>query len=117
MGRGHPMRWGRSRRRGSPAIGSLLKRLQALEDTPDFSSRQAIPGRMPATGAARQSPSLIRWFTLGFVCAFMGGGIALLALLLVHPAQAKPSLSACTPAEPMIQSLIPESRGLWWKLP
>jgi hypothetical protein len=98
-------------------MGSLLKRLQALEGTPDFSAPMAISGRIPATVAAGESSGLLSWFTLGFVCAFIGGGIALLALLLVHPAQAKSSFSACTSVEPMIQSLMPETRRLWWKLP
>src|SRR5262245_31179499 len=108
------MRWGKSRRLGSPEIGSLLKRLQALEDTPVFSSPADL-GQTPAT--AGRSPGLIRWLTLGFVCAFIGGGIALLALLVVHPVQAKLSSSACATAEPIIQSSIAETRRLWWKLP
>src|SRR5215467_6246349 len=111
------MRWGRRGRRASPELGSLLKRLQALEDTPDFSNKMAIPGQKPATVADRKLPGLTRWLTLGFVCAFIGGGIALLALLLVHPVQAKLSLGACASEEPIIQSLIPETRRLWWKLP
>ena len=111
------MRWGKDRGRGSPEIGSLLKRLQALEQTPDLSNPTPISGRTAATFAAGRSPSLIRWLTLGFVCAFIGGGIALLALLLVHAVQAKLSLSACATAEPIIQSSIPETRRLWWKLP
>jgi hypothetical protein len=111
------MRWGRRGCRASPELGSLLKRLQALEDTPDFSNEMAIPGRKPATVADGKLPGLMRWLTLGFVCAFIGGGIALLALLLVHPVQAKLRPSVCATAEPMIQSLIPETRRLWWKLP
>jgi hypothetical protein len=111
------MRRGTSRRRGSPEIGSLLERLQALEGADVFSNAIATTGPAAAPG---RSPGLIRWFTFGFACAFVGGGIVLVALFLVHPAQAKPGSSACTSPEPVFQSLLPdlpEARRLWWKLP
>src|SRR5262245_20289569 len=109
------MRRGTSRRRGSPEIGSLMERLQALEDADVFSNAIVTTG--PAATAPGRSPGLIRWFTFGFACAFVGGGIVLVALLLVRPAQARPSSRACTNLEPAIQSLLPETRRLWWKLP
>jgi hypothetical protein len=112
------MLWGSSGQRGSHDIGSLLDRLEALEETPEFSDPIVTTGLASSEIVAPiRSPGLIRWFTLGFACAFVGGGIVLVALMLVRPAQAKSGLSAYTSTEPMIQSLIPETRQLWWKLP
>jgi hypothetical protein len=112
------MSWGRGRRRGSLESASLIESLQALEDVDDFSDQivhtDMVVREMVDSG---RSPGLIRWFTVGFACAFVGGGIALLALLLIHPAQAKSLSSAPASAEPIVQSLIPETRQLWWKLP
>jgi hypothetical protein len=112
------MSWGRSRRRRSLEIASLIESLQALEDTDDFSDPIVhTDGLVPEIVASGRSPGLIHWFIAGFACAFVGGGVALVALLLVHPAQAKSGSSASTSAEPIVQSLIPETRQLWWKLP
>jgi hypothetical protein len=110
------MSWGRSRRRGSRDIASLIESLQALEDTDDFSEPIVhTDAVVPEIVASGRSPGLIRWFTAGFACAFVGGGIALVALLLVYPAQAKSDTSASTRAEPIVELLI--TRKLWWKLP
>src|SRR5262245_7641801 len=88
------MWWGRSLRRQRSQTISLVKRLKALEaSTP--------------VGDAR-SPSLLGWFTVGFACACIAGGLALMALLLVHPAQAEQSFGACSLVEPVIRSGMPE---------
>ena len=112
------MSWGRSRRRGSLGVASLIESLQAFEDIDDFSDPIVHPDVVvPEIVASGRSTGLLHWFIAGFACAFVGGGIALVALLLVHPAQAKSSSNASTIAEPIVQSLIPETRQLWWKLP
>jgi len=115
------MSWGGSRRRGSSEITSLIESLHTLEDTDDFSDPvyliEQTDVAAPEIVAPGRSPGLIRWFTAGFACAFVVGGIAMIALLLVYPAQAKSGSSASTSAEPIVQSLIPETRRLWWKLP
>jgi len=91
-----------------------MGRLEALEQT-DRPGLGAIAGRAVATtAAAGRSRSLIRWFSLGFLCACIGGGVAFLALLLVRPADAKPNLGACGSMEPVIRSgIMPETRQLW----
>src|SRR6516165_9933911 len=112
------MSWGRNRRRGSPDIASLIESVQALHNTDDFLDPiEQIDVAAPEVVVSGRSPGLIRWFTAGFACAFVVGGIALIALLLVCPAQAKSGSSASTSADPIVQSLIPETRRLWWKLP
>jgi len=89
-----------------------MARLKALEQTD-------CPGgivcrAVPTTAAAGHSRSLIRWFSLGFACACIGGSVAFLALLVVHPADAKPNLGACGSMEPVIRSgIMPQTRQLW----
>src|SRR5262245_57333158 len=113
------MSWGRSRRRRSPEIASLMENLHALEDTDDFSDPtdliELTEVAAPEIATSGRSPGLIRWFTAGFASAFVAGGIALLVLLLVHPALARSVSSASASSEPIVQSLIPETRQLWWK--
>lgn len=109
---------GRIRRQRSLEIASLIENLQALEDSDGYSdpimhTDEVVSERV----TSGRSPGLIRWFTAGFACAFVGGAIALLVLLLVHPAEAKSGSSASTSAKRIGQSLIPEARQLWWKLP
>jgi hypothetical protein len=114
------MRSRTSSRRERSEIGSLMERLKALEDSLDFSGPGVASVRaVPTTVALRRSPSLIRWFSLGFACSLLGGGgIAILMSLVIHTAQAKPSFGACWITEPVIQSgIMPEARQLWWKLP
>jgi hypothetical protein len=108
-------------RRGEPSdIGSLMQRLKALEDTAvDFSIHDATDRAVPTTRAARGSPGLIPWFSLGFACSFLGGSaFALLASVIIHPAEAKPSFGSCTRTEPAAQAAkMPEARQLWWNVP
>ena len=72
--------WLKRRRRGEKwEMRSLMERLEALEHT-DFSSpivaaNETLPPSIPADRSRR----LIRWFSVGFVCACIAGGIALLA--------------------------------------
>ena len=73
------MRWRRSRRGEKSQIRTLVERLKALEHT-DLPSPAATAGPpVPTSVAAGRSRSLIGWFSIGFACAFMAGGIALLA--------------------------------------
>jgi hypothetical protein len=101
----------------------LLERLEALEQSADFSNlttpTATIVRASPNIVAVPRSPRLHRWFWLGFGCSFLGGGgIALLTSLVINPAQAKPSFGACTRTVPVVQSgIMPEARQLWWKLP
>jgi hypothetical protein len=113
---------GASRRSATSEIDSLLQRLKAIEDTVEFSIPNPAARAVPATRAAGGSLGLMRWFSLGFACSSLGGGgIALLATLIIHPAEAKPSFDAfgtCTSTEPAIQSArMPEARQLWWNVP
>jgi hypothetical protein len=63
----------------------------------------------------------MRWFGVGFGCAWICGGISLLALPFANPADATPSLDARAPvlirsgvtSEP---SSVLEARLLGWKL-
>src|SRR6516225_12185873 len=84
------MWWGRSNRRERSQPSSLLERLKALEASTTFGHVRA--------------PGLVGWFTVGFACACIAGGLALLALLLVHPAQAEQSFGACSRDEPVRQA-------------
>jgi hypothetical protein len=114
---------GRNRSGETSRVGSLLVRLEALEQSADFSNfstpTATIVRAAPNTVTVRRSPRLHRWFWLGFGCSCLGGGgIALLTSLVINPAQAKPSFGACTRTEPVVQSgIMPEARQLWWKLP
>ena len=94
------MWWGRRRRREGSQARSLVKRLKALEAS--FT-----------VGEAR-SPGLLGWFTVGFACACIVGGVALIALLLVRPAQAEQSFGACSRVEQVRQSGVPEGWRVWW---
>jgi len=109
------MWWGRSSRRERRRTGSLLERLAALEVStvarPAVTIGRVRPG---AVGDAR-SLGLIGWFSIGFACACMGGAVALMALLLVHPAQAGQSFGAsCSRVEPVTQSGVPPGWRVWW---
>jgi hypothetical protein len=108
------MWWGRSSRRERSRTGSLLERLGALEAStvahPAVTIGRVRPG---AVGDAR-SLGLIGWFSIGFACACMGGAVALLALLLVRPAQAEQSFGACSRVEPVPQSGVPPGWQVWW---
>jgi hypothetical protein len=73
------VRWRRRRRGEKSEIRSLVERLKALEHT-DLPSPAAAAGpAVPTSIAAGRSRSLIRWFSIGFACACIAGGIALLA--------------------------------------
>jgi len=93
------MWWGRSNRRERSQPSSLLERLKGLEASTTFGHVRA--------------PGLVGWFTVGFVCACIAGGLALLALLLVHPAQAEQSFGACSRDEPIRQAGMPEGWRVW----
>ena len=109
------MRWRRNRGRVTPETKSLVKRLKALEPRDSPGLFGATAGRVvPSTVSAGRSRGLIRWFSLGFACACIGGGVAFLALLLVYPADAKPNLGACGSVDPVIRSdIMLETRELW----
>ena len=71
----HAVRWRRSRRGEKSQIRTLVERLKALEHTdlpiPTSTASRAV--------AADRSRTLIHWFSIGFACACIAGGIALLA--------------------------------------
>ena len=77
--REHAVRWRRSRRGEKWEIRSLVERLKALEHTdlpiPTSTASRAVPTSV----AADRSRTLIHWFSIGFACACIAGGIALLA--------------------------------------
>lgn len=57
----------------------MLDRLEALEHT-DFSGPiETANPTLPSTVPADDPRRLIHWFSVGFVCACIAGGIALLA--------------------------------------
>jgi len=87
--------WARSSRRERLRTASLLGRLEALEASTNF-ARPAVTTRRVGPGAVGDARSLglVGWFGIGFACACLGGAVALLALLLVRPAQAEQSFSA-----------------------
>ena len=91
---------------------SLMDRLKALE--PGGSPETPLGSSAPATRA----PDLMRWFGVGFACAWLFGGIALLFTL---PADAMPSLDS--PGPVLIRSGVTSESSsllearLWgWKL-
>ena len=94
-----------------------MERLKAIEAGSD-----PVMATSSSTPTAQPSPDLLRWFGVGFACAWVSGGVSLLAMLFVHPADAKPRLDA---REPILlrsgvtseASSATEGRMLWWKLP
>jgi len=99
------MWWGRGRRRERSQSGSLLERLKVLEASMVFASPAVATDRVASGTVGNARPArLIGWFGLGFACACVGGGITLMAMLLVHPAQAEQSFGACSRVEPVIKS-------------
>ena len=89
-------------------MGSLMDRLNALE-----------PGGSPApsrSAAPTWSPDLLRWFGVGFACAWLFGSVALLFTL---PADATPSLDSPVPVRSGVTSELSsvlEARLWGWKL-
>ena len=73
--REHAVRWRKSRPGVKWEIRSLVERLKAFEHTdlpiPTSTASRAV--------AADRSRTLIHWFSIGFACACIAGGIALLA--------------------------------------
>ena len=109
--------WSWTKRRGTSEIRSLMERLNAIEAGGD-----PVIATSSSTPTVRHSPDLLRWFGVGFACAWVSGGISLLAMLFVHPADAKPRLDAREPI--LLRSGVTseasralEGRMLWWKLP
>jgi hypothetical protein len=72
--------WLWKRRRGEKwEMRSLMERLNALENTDLLSPVVTASPTVPTSIPADWSRSLIHWFSVGFVCACIAGGIALLA--------------------------------------
>jgi hypothetical protein len=95
-----------------------LKAIEAGDDPVD----EPILATSSSTPAAQPSPDLLRWFGVGFASAWISGGVSLLAMLFVHPADAKPRLDALESV--LLRSGVTseassalERRILWWKLP
>lgn len=109
--------WSWTKRRGTSEIRSLMERLKAIEAGSD-----PVMAKSSSTPSAQHSSDLLRWFGVGFACAWVGGGVSLLAMLFVHPADAKPRLDAREPV--LLRSGVTseasralDGRTLWWKLP
>jgi len=79
MDKEHAVRWMTSRCGEKWEIRSLLGRLNALENT-DPGPAATECRSVPTSVAARRSWCLIRWFSIGFACGCIAGGIALLAV-------------------------------------
>ena len=73
------MRSRRNRRGQGSQIRSLVERLKALEDSDFFSPVATAEPVIPTVVAAGRSWGVICWFSMGFACACIAGGIALLA--------------------------------------
>ena len=73
--REHAVRWTKSRRREKWEIRSLVERLKALEHT-DFPISTLTASRAVPSSVDR-SRTLIHWFSIGFACACIAGGIAM----------------------------------------
>jgi hypothetical protein len=73
------VRWRKSKRGENSEIRSLVERLKALEHTDFPSPAVTAAPAVPTCVAAGRSRSLMRWFSIGFACACIAGGIALLA--------------------------------------
>jgi hypothetical protein len=91
----------RSRRGEKWEMRSLMERLEALEHT-DFSSPIATASEtLPPSIAADRSRRLIRWFSVGFACACIAGGIALIAEMTdIGATEAPPPAGLDGPAQP-----------------
>jgi hypothetical protein len=100
VGEEQAVRWWRRRRGEKWEMRSLVERLNALEHT-DFSDLivTASPTN-PASVPADWSRSLIRWFSVGFVCACIAGGIALIAEMSDIRTEATPPAALSVPAHP-----------------
>jgi hypothetical protein len=61
---------------------TLVERLKALEDNDLPSPVATVTPRIPASIPAESSRRLVRWFSVGFACACIAGGIALLAEMI-----------------------------------
>jgi hypothetical protein len=98
------VRWRRSRRGEKWEIRSLVERLKALEHT-DLPSPAATTGPVvPTSVAAGRSRSLIRWFSIGFACACVAGGIALLAA--ATDSRATEAAPPAAPASGLVQPSV-----------
>jgi hypothetical protein len=109
--------WSWTKHRGTTEIRSLIERLKAVEAGGDPAMATSF-----STPTAHRCPDLLRWFGVGFACAWVGGGVSLLAMLFVHPADAKPRFGAREPV--LLRSGVTSEasralggRTLWWKLP
>src|SRR5262249_7414754 len=92
--------WKRSRRGEKWEMRSLMERLKALEHT-DFSNPIATASpTIPASIPAERSRVLLRWFSVGFACACIAGGIALLAEMTDIGATEGPPTALDAPADP-----------------
>src|SRR6476620_8276045 len=109
--------WIRTKRPGKSDIRSLIERLEAVE--PGHSL--AIAECCSAPPRTSWSSDLGYWFSVGFACAWLSGGVSVLAML-VDPADAKPRLTAnglvlLRSGVTFEESRALEARSLWWKLP
>jgi hypothetical protein len=97
----HAVRSRRNRRAGKSEMRSLVERLKALEHTdlpsPIVTANSTISTSIPFNS----SRSLIRWFGVGFACACIAGGIALLAEMTdIEATEATPAATALDLSRP-----------------
>lgn len=91
--------WWRRRRGEKWDVRSLVARLNALEHTDFASPTVTTSPTIPTSVPADWSRSLVRWFSVGFVCACIAGGIALLAEMTdIRVTEATPPAALDTPA-------------------
>ena len=104
------------------SVRSLLERLEALEGEDVFAPGSSAHRSVPAPVAARHTRDLRDYFNMGFASAFIGGGIALLTLLFVNPADARVDAGSGRDSASIRLGMVriqsaPEVRQLWWRLP
>lgn len=92
--------WLRRRRREEKwEVRSLVERLNALEQEDFSDSVLTTSPAIPTTLPADWSRSLIRWFSVGFACACIAGGIALIAEMSdIRVTEATPPAALDVPA-------------------
>jgi hypothetical protein len=73
---------------------SLVERLEALEHADFPSSIETVTPTIPTSVLADRPQRLVRWLSVGFACACIAGGIALLAEMIDIPATEAPPPTA-----------------------
>jgi len=100
----HAVRSRRNRRKEKWEMRALVERLRALEDTDLPSSIGTVTPAIPTSIPADRPRRLVHWFSVGFACACIAGGIALLAELIdVRANETAPPVALGFPFRPGLQ--------------